>query len=239
MQPAAVLIAIALSASTLTGCGGVIETIAESVVRGTDVKEPWGRAPVVAVDPPDASLASLPVVAEAARSVVKIRGVATACKKILEGSGVVFLPNRVMTNAHVVAGSDSVTVSVGGEERAANVVSYDPSADIAILDVPGLQAPPLAFAEARGADRHRRAGTWISGRWGVRRQSGADPRGHRAHRSRYLSHHISEARGVCDQRQSRARRFRRTADRSEQAGARHCFRGGGRRPRLHRIRADC
>jgi S1-C subfamily serine protease len=147
MQPAAVLIAIALSASTLTGCGGVIETIAESVVRGTDVKEPWGRAPVVAVDPPDVSLASLPVVAEAARSVVKIRGVATACKKILEGSGVVFLPNRVMTNAHVVAGSDSVTVSVGGEERAANVVSYDPSADIAILDAPGLLAPPLSFAE--------------------------------------------------------------------------------------------
>jgi S1-C subfamily serine protease len=52
-----------------------------------------------------------------------------------------------MTNAHVVAGSDSVTVSVGGEERAANVVSYDPSADIAILDAPGLLAPPLSFAE--------------------------------------------------------------------------------------------
>jgi S1-C subfamily serine protease len=147
IQPAAVLIAIALSSGAVTGCGGVIETIAESVVRGTDVKEPWGRAPVVAVDPPDASLASLPVVAEAARSVVKIRGVATACKKILEGSGVVFLPNRVMTNAHVVAGSDSLTVSVGGEERAANVVSYDPSADIAILDAPGLLAPPLSFAE--------------------------------------------------------------------------------------------
>jgi S1-C subfamily serine protease len=148
MRTVASLIAVvAVSAGAVTGCTDIVETIAESVVRGTEVKEPWGRAPVVGVDPPDASLASLPVVAEAARSVVKIRGVATACQKILEGSGVVFLPNRVMTNAHVVAGSDSVTVSVGGEERAANVVSYDPSADIAILDAPGLLAPPLSFAE--------------------------------------------------------------------------------------------
>jgi S1-C subfamily serine protease len=144
---ASLIAAVTLAAGAMTGCSEVVHTIAESVVRGTEVKEPWGRAPVVAVDPPDASLASLPVVAEAARSVVKIRGVATACQKILEGSGVVFLPNRVMTNAHVVAGSDSVTVSVGGEERAANVVSYDPSADIAILDAPGLLAPPLSFAE--------------------------------------------------------------------------------------------
>jgi S1-C subfamily serine protease len=156
MRSAASLIAaIALSAGAVTGCSGVVETVAESVVRDTEVKEPWGRAPIVEVDPPDASLASHPVVAEAAHSVVKIRAVAPACQKILEGSGFVIAPNRVMTSAHVVAGGNSASISVDGEERAANVVSYDPNADISILDVPDLQAPPLAFTEAEapeGAD---------------------------------------------------------------------------------------
>jgi S1-C subfamily serine protease len=148
MRSAASLIAaVALAAGTVAGCSEVVQTIAESVARGTEVKEPWGRAPIVAVDPPDASLASHPVVAEAAHSVVKIRGVAPGCQKILQGSGVVIAPNRVMTNAHAVAGGNDFTISVDGEDHAAKVVSYDPNADISILDVPGLQAPPLAFAE--------------------------------------------------------------------------------------------
>ena len=41
-------------------------------------------------------------------SVVKIRSVAPSCQKVLEGSGFVISPDRVMTNAHVVAGSNSV-----------------------------------------------------------------------------------------------------------------------------------
>jgi S1-C subfamily serine protease len=148
MRLAALLIAaIALSAGSVVGCSDIVEGVAESVVRGTDVNQPWGRAPIVEVDPPDPSLATHQVVAEAARSVVKVRTVAPACQKILEGSGVVIAPNRVMTTAHVVAGGNSVTVSVDGEERAANVVSYDPNTDISILDVPDLQAPPLAFAD--------------------------------------------------------------------------------------------
>jgi S1-C subfamily serine protease len=146
MRPAAALIpAIALSANAVSGCSDVVESVKESLVPDTVV--PYGRAPIVEVDPPDPSLATHAVVAQAARSVVKIHTVAPACQKILEGSGVVIAPNRVMSNAHVVAGGDSVTVSAGGEERAANVVSYDPNADISVLDVPGLQAPPLAFAE--------------------------------------------------------------------------------------------
>jgi S1-C subfamily serine protease len=53
-----------------------------------------------------------------------------------------------MSNAHVVAGSDSVTVEVDGQDYDASVVSYDPDADISILDVPGLPSAPLAFADA-------------------------------------------------------------------------------------------
>jgi S1-C subfamily serine protease len=97
------------------------------------------------VDAPDAALIGDPVVAATRPSVVKIRGVAPSCQKVLEGSGFVVAPNRVMSNAHVVAGSDSVTVEADGQTYDAGVVSYDPQEDISILDVPNLPAAPLAF----------------------------------------------------------------------------------------------
>ena len=139
---ASLIAAIALSIGVATGCGKVVESLS----RITEVTQPSGPAPIVTVDPPDASHASDAVVADAARSVVKIRSVAHACQKILEGSGVVIGQNRVMSAAHAVAGADSFSVSVGGQEHDATVVSYDPNMDIAILNVPELQAPPLAFA---------------------------------------------------------------------------------------------
>ena len=113
-----------------------------------DVLQPFGRTPIVAVEAPDAALARDAVVAATRPSVVKIRGVAPSCQKVLEGSGFVVSPNRVMSNAHVVAGSDSVTVEADGQSYDASVVSYDPDADISILDVPNLPSAPLAFADA-------------------------------------------------------------------------------------------
>jgi S1-C subfamily serine protease len=112
-----------------------------------DVLQPFGRTPIQAVDAPDASLADSLVVANARASVVKIRGVAPGCQKVLEGTGFVIAPNRVMSNAHVVAGSDSVTVEAEGQTYDATVVSYDPNEDISILDVPNLPQRPLVFAE--------------------------------------------------------------------------------------------
>jgi S1-C subfamily serine protease len=110
-----------------------------------EVLPQFGRTPIVNVAIPDATLAGDPVVAATRPSVLKIRGVAPSCQKVLEGSGFVVAPNRVMSNAHVVAGSESVTVEVDGQTYDAGVVSYDPSADISILDVPNLPAPPLQF----------------------------------------------------------------------------------------------
>ncbi len=112
-----------------------------------DVLEPFGRTPIQAVDPPDASLADSLVVAASRPAVVKISGVAPACQKVLEGTGFVVAADRVMSNAHVVAGSDSVSVEAEGREYPATVVSYDPDADISILDVPGLPIRPLVFAD--------------------------------------------------------------------------------------------
>ncbi|HPY24422.1 MAG: hypothetical protein QG655_679 [Actinomycetota bacterium] len=112
-----------------------------------DVLEPLGRTPIQAVDAPDATLADSLVVGIARPSVVKIRGVAPACQKVLEGTGFVVAPNRVMSNAHVVAGSDTVSVEAEGQTYDATVISYDPDADISILDVPNLPQKPLVFAD--------------------------------------------------------------------------------------------
>lgn len=111
------------------------------------VLEPFSRTPVAAVPIPDAGLSDNPVVAATQPSVVKIRAIAPSCQKVLEGSGFVLSPERVMTNAHVVAGANNVTVEASGNPYDATVVSYDPSVDIAILAVPNLPPPPLAFAD--------------------------------------------------------------------------------------------
>jgi len=112
------------------------------------VLEPFSRTPIVAVDAPDAALTTSPAVEATRNSVVKIRGVAPSCQKVLEGSGFVIAPNRVMSNAHVVAGAETVTVEVGGQSYDASVVSYDPNEDISILAVPELPSVPLIFDDS-------------------------------------------------------------------------------------------
>ena len=54
-----------------------------------DALQPFGKTPVAAVDPPDESLASSAVVGAVQPSVVKVRGMAPGCQKVLEGSGFV------------------------------------------------------------------------------------------------------------------------------------------------------
>jgi S1-C subfamily serine protease len=112
------------------------------------VLEPFSRTPVIPVASPDPALASNPVVAAVAPSVVKVRSLAPSCQKVLEGTGFVVAQNRVMTNAHVVAGSNSVQVYASGNPFDATVVSYDPSVDIAILAVPNLPPAPLTFDQS-------------------------------------------------------------------------------------------
>jgi S1-C subfamily serine protease len=79
---------------------------------------------------------------------VKVYGQAPGCSRGIEGSGFVYAPHRVMTNAHVVAGTRAVTVQVPGGAAPARVVLYDPRRDVAVLDVPALAARPLRFARA-------------------------------------------------------------------------------------------
>ncbi|MFJ6212266.1 MarP family serine protease [Streptomyces sp. NPDC092296] len=112
------------------------------------VFNPFENEPITEVDPPDPALAGSPAVVRARQSIVKVVGTATGCGKTLEGSGFVFAPHRVMTNAHVVGGVSEPTVQIGGTGPLydATVVLYDWQRDIAVLDVPRLQARPLSFA---------------------------------------------------------------------------------------------
>lgn len=116
-----------------------------------DVVSPFSRTPVAAVGPPDSALAQSPVVTEVRDRVLKVRGRAPSCRRALEGTGFVVAPQRVMTNAHVVAGTSSTTVEVttsSGRTRQldAQVVYYDPEVDVAVLDVPDLDEQPLQFS---------------------------------------------------------------------------------------------
>ncbi|WP_328359786.1 MarP family serine protease [Streptomyces sp. NBC_00457] len=111
------------------------------------VFSPFSNEPIKEVAPPDPALAGSAVAARAQRSIVKVMGTAESCGKVLEGTGFVFSDRRVMTNAHVVGGVDEPTIQIGGEGRKydATVVLYDWERDIAVLDVPDLDAPALQF----------------------------------------------------------------------------------------------
>ena len=119
------------------------------IVRGYDFPEGFGPlvpTRVRTVPPPDEALLRSASVQRAQPSVLKITGVAGACARRVEGSGFVYAPERVMTNAHVVAGVDRPQVEVGGRQRPATVVLFDAGRDVAVLRVPGLGLQALRFA---------------------------------------------------------------------------------------------
>lgn len=90
-------------------------------------------------------------VGAASPSIVEVVADEPKCGMDSSGSGWVVSPERVVTNAHVVAGSNTTAVLVDGktERLRATVVGYDPETDLAILDVPGLTAKPLAVDAAQ------------------------------------------------------------------------------------------
>lgn len=107
--------------------------------------DPFANEEITAVGPPDAATLGLPGVREASRSVVKIVGSAE-CGRGIEGSGFVYAPGRVMTNAHVVAGVDEPVVTVGGDRRVdGRVVLFDPELDLAVIATGDLGVPALDF----------------------------------------------------------------------------------------------
>jgi len=112
-----------------------------NVLRHVD-PVPSVSGPEAKVGPPAPRIARDPDVRRAGASVVKILG--TACGLGIEGSGWVAGNDLVVTNAHVVAGEDSTTVTTrSGDELDATAVHYDPQNDLAILQAAGLGLAPL------------------------------------------------------------------------------------------------
>jgi len=108
---------------------------------------PFVNERIVQVDPPDQRVLGSTAVRTARGSIVKVVGTAESCSRQIEGSGFVYAPQRVMTNAHVVAGVRRPLVQVDGRgsELPARVVVFDPDRDVAVLYVPGMGAPALDF----------------------------------------------------------------------------------------------
>jgi S1-C subfamily serine protease len=113
-----------------------------------------GAAHLFAISSPDPAVLNTPGYLAARSRVVKVEGTAPSCNRSIEGSGFVYAPQHVLTNAHVVAGvAGGPTVTTpDGVTRHALVVLYDPQVDIAVLYVPGLDLTPLKF------DRNAQAG---------------------------------------------------------------------------------
>ncbi len=110
--------------------------------------------PAAPVDPPDPAIARSAGVQAAGRSVVKVLG--SACGLGIEGSGWAAGQGLVVTNAHVIAGEGDTTVMTrSGASYDATAVHYDPSNDIAVLQVdaslPSLQIAPDPQKGSAGA----------------------------------------------------------------------------------------
>jgi S1-C subfamily serine protease len=80
----------------------------------------------------------------ASASTLRIEG--DGCGGRLTGSGFAVGPDLVVTNAHVIAGTDNIAVVDGRGRHTAAPVTFDPDTDLAVLRVEGLDAPPLPLA---------------------------------------------------------------------------------------------
>jgi S1-C subfamily serine protease len=106
---------------------------------------PSVTGPAARVPAPTRGILADRQVQAARKSVVRVQG--TACGLAVEGSGWVAGRGLVVTNAHVIAGEDDTTVELeDGVGHDATPVVFDSHNDIAVLRVPGLEAPALRHA---------------------------------------------------------------------------------------------
>jgi len=107
--------------------------------------EPFAPERIINVAPAPGNVVRDPEVEKAELSVFKIRG-NNRCGDGIEGSGFLYAPHRLMTNAHVVAGVTNPTVRVGTRELDATVVYYNSDVDVAVLDV-DINGPVVHFSK--------------------------------------------------------------------------------------------
>ncbi len=141
----------------MAGPGGSLLADARELLATIDLPSlPFNPATLPAVDDPSDITVAGPPEGAARDSVVQVFTSSTRCAVNSLGSGVVVGRERVATNAHVVAGAGRITVRLSGDRAVlgARLVHLDRATDVAILAVPGLDAPvPRWVADAdRGTD---------------------------------------------------------------------------------------
>ncbi len=106
--------------------------------------EPFAPERIVNVDPASPRVVRDPDIRNARQSVFKIRST-NRCGSGVEGSGFLYAPHRLMTNAHVVAGVTDPEIKDGDKTMDGTVVYYNPDIDVAVLEVPALDGPTIRF----------------------------------------------------------------------------------------------
>ena len=129
-----------------SSAGGVLQAF--NNVVGTSFfpryLEPFAPERIVEVGPGPQRLLKDPDVENAGPSVLKVRGT-NVCGRGVEGSGFLYADNRLMTNAHVVAGVRHPEVELGDGAVPAQVVYYNPDIDVAVLSFDDGGVSPLSF----------------------------------------------------------------------------------------------
>jgi S1-C subfamily serine protease len=123
-----------------TGVPRIVIGLGQSL--GSDVPEPAGTG----VDS---------VLAVTEGFVARLTGDATQCSQSVSGSGFYISENMLLTNAHVVAGVESLQVRLTPEERSVpgQVIYFDPEKDIAVVVTDPINYRPGIFASKPARDR--------------------------------------------------------------------------------------
>lgn len=136
-EPVGRLLAIALVALTLSGCGGGGDDEPRTPGDNADAKIVGGAGD-------GGTLAAVPeIYRKLEPSVVAVEVRSAQARG--EGSGVVYEPRRIVTNHHVIAGATDVAVVLASGERiGARVVGSDRRTDLALLSIE-RDLPPADF----------------------------------------------------------------------------------------------
>jgi S1-C subfamily serine protease len=106
--------------------------------------EPFAPERIINVDPASPRIVRDPDIRNARASVFKIRST-NRCGSGVEGTGFLYAPHKLMTNAHVVAGVTDPEIKDGDRTLDGTVVYYNPDVDVAVIEVPDLQGPTIHF----------------------------------------------------------------------------------------------
>lgn len=112
------------------------------------VMMPWEDGSSVDVEAPNIEVADQAMVQDIRPSVVHVIADADGCRRRMMGSGFVTADNYVVTNAHVVAGTQTAYVDTVVGIKEARVVYYNPEVDIAVLRAENLGLEPLEWANS-------------------------------------------------------------------------------------------